>query len=80
MTSKQLTFIDMTTFHNHESIKNRAIGASEHQCYNLIEILSHTYTITCYNSNKNPVKLDNILNYELTMRTIIIFFYCIPIF
>jgi len=61
MTSKQLTFIDLTASFNHKSIKNRAIGASEYQCYNLIEILSQTHPITCYSLNKDVVNIDNIL-------------------
>ena len=58
---KKLTFIDITTSVNHKSIKNRAIGASEYQCYNLMEKLSHAHPITCYNLNKNIVNVDNIL-------------------
>ena len=56
----KLIFIDLTTNHDHISVKNRAIGASEYQIYNLIEKLSNNYEIICYNNKDNTIKIDNI--------------------
>lgn len=56
-----LIFIDITTNLDHHSIKNRAIGASEYQLYNLIEKLSNNYQIICYNNKENITKIDNII-------------------
>ena len=57
---KTLILLDLTTEHNHQSIKNRAIGASEYQVYSLLQQLSKKYDITCYNHTKNIVTIDNI--------------------
>jgi glycosyltransferase involved in cell wall biosynthesis len=58
---KDLIFIDLTTAHDHNSIKHNAIGASEYQAYNLLEQLSNDYRVTCYNHKDTSVKIDNIL-------------------
>jgi glycosyltransferase involved in cell wall biosynthesis len=55
----KLIIIDPTSNHDHNSIKNRAIGASEYQLYNLIKNLSEYYNITCYNYKSNCI-IDNI--------------------
>ena len=57
---KKIIFFDTTHF-DHNSIKNRAIGASEYQYYSLIKKLSLYYDITCYNSRNNNSIIDNIL-------------------
>lgn len=61
MTSQNMIFIDRTCNLNHISIKNRAIGASEYQFYNLINELSKNNNITCYNHTRNHEMIDNIL-------------------
>jgi glycosyltransferase involved in cell wall biosynthesis len=57
---KKLILIDLTTNQDHKSIKNKAIGASEYQTYSLIEKLSSTYDIICYNNKDSTVQIDNI--------------------
>jgi hypothetical protein len=57
----KLIFIDITSLCDHNSIKNRAIGASEYQLYNLIEKLSNNYEIICYNNKENTTKIDKII-------------------
>jgi glycosyltransferase involved in cell wall biosynthesis len=59
--TEKLIFIDITSNHDHHSIKNRAIGASEYQLYNLIEKLSNNYEIICYNNKINITKIDNVI-------------------
>ena len=51
MENKNLVFLDCTSDKNHISIKNRAIGASEYQFYQLIENFSkkNHHPIYCYN-------------------------------
>lgn len=56
----KLIFIEITSKFDHNSIKNRAIGASEYQIYSLIKKLSIDYEITCYNKINNIIKIDNI--------------------
>lgn len=58
-----LIFIDYTCAETHISIKNKAIGASEYQFYNLIEVLSKTNNIkvSCYNHYHESTNLDNII-------------------
>jgi glycosyltransferase involved in cell wall biosynthesis len=77
----KLIFIDITSNYDHNSIKNRAIGASEYQIYNLIEKLSTKYEITYYNNINNIIKIDNItykswkkdlINDEIDLNTKII--------
>lgn len=58
---KKIIFIDTTCQLNHKSIKNRALGASEYQCYNLLEKLSKIYEIICYNNTTHVYELDNIV-------------------
>lgn len=57
---RKLILLDITSNHDHNSIKNKAIGASEYQFYNLIQILSNKYEITCYNNKNENVIIDNI--------------------
>lgn len=57
----KLIFIDITSGHDHNYIKNRAIGASEYQLYCLLTNLSNYYEITCYNHKKDYVMMDNII-------------------
>ena len=60
----KLIFIDITSNHDHNSIKNIAIGASEYQFYNLIEKMSnYCDEIICYNNKVNIIKIKNI-NYK----------------
>jgi hypothetical protein len=47
MTNQKIIFLDITCDKNHHSIKKKAVGASEYQFYNLIQILSNKYEITC---------------------------------
>jgi glycosyltransferase involved in cell wall biosynthesis len=58
--NRSLIFIDTTRHLNHETILNKAIGASEYQFYNLIKQLSNTYNIVCYNCNNTSNIIDNI--------------------
>ena len=58
--TQTLIFIDITSNLNHTNILNRAIGASEYQFYNLINQLSNTYNIICYNHNHTNIIIDNI--------------------
>ena len=58
--TQTLIFIDITSNLNHTNILNRAIGASEYQFYNLVNILSSKYEITCYNNKSDNVIIDNI--------------------
>lgn len=58
--NKLLIFIDITSNLNHTNILNKAIGASEYQCYNLIKQLSNSYNIICYNHNHTDNIIDNI--------------------
>ena len=60
MTSNNIIFVDYTSSHTHSSIKNRPIGASEYQFYNLIEKLSNYTHIYCYNFMEKIIKIDNI--------------------
>lgn len=60
MSTNKIIFVDYTSSHTHTSIKNRAIGASEYQFYNLIEKLSIYKHIYCYNFIKNIIEIDNI--------------------
>ena len=53
--------MDCTTNHDHKDILNWAIGASEYQLYNLINILSERYDIICYNNKNNESSIDNVL-------------------
>jgi glycosyltransferase involved in cell wall biosynthesis len=47
---------------NHRDIKNRAIGASEYQFYNLIgEFSKLNLEIVCYNNVSEPVVIDTVL-------------------
>lgn len=59
----RVIFIDNTNIENlnHRDIKNRAIGASEYQYYNLIgEFSKLNLDIICYNTIKNEEIIDNI--------------------
>lgn len=59
----RIIFIDNTSFPqlNHQEIKNRAIGASEYQLYNLIGQLAQlNLNIICYNSTHESKIIDNV--------------------
>jgi len=62
---RNLILIDITTYHDDTSIKNRAIGASEYQCYNLIENLSPHFNIKCYNNKNSAISTDKCNYYPL---------------
>jgi hypothetical protein len=58
-----LIFLDCTCDKNHNSIKKKALGASEYQFYNLIQHFSfiNKNKIYCYNfTDGNNLELDNI--------------------
>jgi glycosyltransferase involved in cell wall biosynthesis len=58
--SRTLICVDMTTALTHNVIKNRAIGASEYQLYNLLDQLKDTISIRCYNHHSCPNIIDSI--------------------
>lgn len=61
--SHRIIFIDSTQFPqlNHREIKNRAIGASEYQFYNLIgQLTKLNINIICYNSTQESEVIDNV--------------------
>lgn len=60
MLNYNIIFVDYTSSHTHSSIKNRAIGASEYQFYNLIKQISNYKHIYCYNFIKEIIEIDNI--------------------
>jgi hypothetical protein len=60
MTTNKIIFVDYTAEFTHLSVKNKAIGASEYQFYNLIEKISNDKHIYCYNCIKNIIEIDNI--------------------
>ena len=60
MVNNKIIFVDLTSSNTHLSIKNKAIGASEYQFYNLIEKLSNYKHIYCYSTIKNIIEIDNI--------------------
>ena len=57
---QKLIFIDPTSMNTHLTIKNRSIGASEYQFYNLIEILSKYFKIKCFYNGKETKVVDDI--------------------
>ena len=59
----RIIFIDATNISNltHRDIKNRAIGASEYQYYNLIgEFSKLNLELICYNTISNNEKIDSV--------------------
>jgi hypothetical protein len=60
LNKQKIVLLDITSNNDHINIKNKAIGASEYQLYNLVNVLSKNYNITCYN-NKNNTTIDNII-------------------
>ncbi len=53
--------IDMTSGHDHLSIRNRGIGASEYQFYSFInELMNCGYVITCFNNTHHEYKQDRV--------------------
>lgn len=64
MLSKKIIFYDNTSHHNHISIKNTGIGASEYQFYSLVTHLSNQSNekIFCFNgSNNNNLEINNVI-------------------
>jgi hypothetical protein len=58
--NENIIFIDVTSNYTYNDIINIAIGASEHQFYNLIYNLSKIHCITCFNSILYDIQIDNI--------------------
>ena len=56
----KLVCIDLTSCLTHRSIKNRAIGASEYQFYNLLNELQSVMEIRCFNHHSSYEKVDSI--------------------
>lgn len=81
MISEKIVFIDNTANYIYNDTKNIAIGASEHQFYNLIYNISKTNNIRCFNKIINDINIDNIYysnisninNVEFQESSIIIF-------
>ena len=77
---KKIIFVDYTSSYNHVNVKNRSIGASEYQLYNLIETLSKYVKIYCFN-HLEYVKIDNVIydnfnkliNFEIDENDVIVF-------
>jgi len=60
----KIVFIDNTSEHTHQSIKNKGLGASEYQYYNLVEQFSRICNekILCYNGvNNENLELNNVI-------------------
>jgi glycosyltransferase involved in cell wall biosynthesis len=78
---KKIIFVDYTSANNQNSIKNKAIGASEYQMYNLLEELSKYTHIYCFNfTNRETIidnitynHFDNLINFNINEDDIIIF-------
>lgn len=72
MSNKKIVFIDNTSHHTHNTIKNTGIGASEYQFYNLVEQFSRISNgkIKCFNRSID-IELNNVIykNYDLLMET-----------
>lgn len=89
MISEKIIFIDNTSYYTHNDIKNIAIGASEHQFYNLIYSISKEKKekILCFNNILNDTNIDNIYysninninNIELYQPSIIVIQRIFPI-
>jgi glycosyltransferase involved in cell wall biosynthesis len=77
---KKIIFVDYTSSYTHINVKNRSIGASEYQLYNLIETLSKYVNIYCFN-HLGYVKIDNVIydnftkliNFEIDENDVIVF-------
>lgn len=77
---KKIIFVDYTSSYTHINVKNRSIGASEYQLYNLIETLSKYIHIYCFNY-LNYIKIDNVtydnfnklINFEIDENDVIVF-------
>jgi hypothetical protein len=61
LNKQKLIFIDITSGYDHNYVKNKAIGASEYQLYNLLENLCNYYDIICYNCKNYTIIIDNII-------------------
>lgn len=62
---QRIIFIDPTSAHTHLSIKNRGIGASEYQFYNLIKKMSEYFKVKCYFYGKEAKVVEGIEYYSL---------------
>lgn len=62
MENRNIIFLDCTSDKNHETIKNKAVGASEYQFYQLVEQMSKNnhHPIFCYNLCDEGSSFNNI--------------------